>query len=51
MSEPSNTEKPLRERVKDRLRDFIGDLAEVLGGMLLPEPQPVRIPIRRQNRR
>ena len=39
--------KPLRERIKDRIRDLADELVRALDGLLQPAPQRVRIPVRR----
>lgn len=46
MTEQSR-KKPFFDRIKDRLRDLVEDLVESLGGIFEPEPEPIRIPIRR----
>ena len=48
MNDKNREQKPLRERIQDRIRDLLDDLVEALDGMFQPEPEPVRIPIRRR---
>ena len=43
MAKKQTAGKPFIERMKDRFRDFLDGIADVIA----PQPQPVRIPIRR----
>jgi hypothetical protein len=47
MAKKQTDSKPFIERMKDRFRDFLDGIAEVIGEAVAPQPQPVRIPIRR----
>jgi hypothetical protein len=47
MAKKQTETKPFIERMKDRFRDFVDGIAEVIGEAVSPQPEPVRIPIRR----
>lgn len=44
-------EKPLRDRIKERLRDLVDDVVGALEGLVVPQPEPVPVPVRQRNRR
>ena len=47
MAKQQTDGKPFIERMKDRFRDFLDGIADVIGEAVAPPPQPVRIPVRR----
>jgi hypothetical protein len=47
MGEQQRRKKPLRERIKDRIRDLADEVVGALEGLLTPEPEPIPVRIRR----
>jgi hypothetical protein len=47
MAKQQTETNPFIERMKDRFRDFVDGIADVIGEAVSPKPQPVRIPVRR----
>ncbi len=40
-------QKPLKERIEEKIRGWIDDLAEAIEGLVAPAPEPIPIPIKR----
>ena len=49
MGENDRRKKPLTDRIKERLRDWVDDLVDSLEGLVMPQPEP--IPVRSGHRR
>jgi hypothetical protein len=47
MGEDKRRKKPLADRIKERLRDLVDELVDSLEGLVLPQPEPIPVRIKR----
>jgi len=47
MGKDQRRKKPLADRIKEKFRDLVDDLVDTLEGLVIPQPEPVPVRIRR----
>ena len=49
-AEDKRNEKPLTDRIKERLRDLVDELVGTIEGLTMPQPVPIPVRPRRYRR-